>query len=361
MKPSHQIIFWGIALSGFIFLIWLFKSMLLPFVLGGAIAYLLNPAVNRLVRMGLKRRVVVLGILGCFLILSAILLAIILPILAREAIGFIDAAPQYTQKIWSMLEPNIAWIQEKIGHRITADQIQEAMKENIGKALQVGKGVLGGLTTGSLAIVDFFTTVLITPVVAYFLLKEWPRITTYVHDLMPVTHLQTISDLAGKIDQKISGFVRGQIMVCFCLGLVYAIALSIAGLNYGFLIGLGTGLLSIIPFVGSALGLVTSLIVAYLQSGGEWSFVGIIAAIFFVGQFIEGNFITPKLLGDSVGLHPLWIIFSLMAGGSLLGLLGMFLSIPVAASIGVIAGFLIERYKSSIYYRLDFDPNGNEG
>ncbi len=351
MKPVHQLIFWTAALAGILFLIWLFKAMLLPFVLGGAIAYLLNPLVNRLVRLGTKRRVVVLGILGCFLTILITLLAVILPILVREAAGFIDAAPEYAHKIWLMAEPHIVWIQEKIGQQITADQIQEAMKENIGKALQVGKGVLGGLTTGGLAIVDFLTTILITPVVAYFLMKEWPRVTSYIKDLLPKAHIETITNLTGQIDKKISGFVRGQIMVCFCLGLVYAIALSFAGLNYGFLIGLGTGILSIIPFVGSGLGFITSLVVAYLQTGGDLAFVGIIAAIFLIGQFVEGNVITPKLLGDSVGLHPLWIIFSLMAGGSLLGLLGMFLSIPVAASIGVLAGFMIEQYKNSAYYQ----------
>ncbi|MDD3021212.1 MAG: AI-2E family transporter [Alphaproteobacteria bacterium] len=351
MKPVHQLIFWATALAGILFLVWLFKSMLLPFVLGGAIAYLLNPLVNRLVRFGAKRRVVVLGILGCFLTVLVALLAIILPILVREAAGFVDDVPQYAHKIWLLIEPRILWIQEKMGQQITADQIQDAMKENIGKALQVGKGVLGGLTTGGLAIVDFFTTILITPVVAYFLMKEWPRVTSYVKEMLPKEHEEVIVNLAGQIDGKISGFVRGQIIVCLCLGLVYAVALSVAGLNYGFLIGLGTGVLSIIPFVGSAVGLVTSLVVSYLQSGGDITFIGIIAAIFFVGQFIEGNFITPKLLGDSVGLHPLWIIFSLMAGGSLLGLLGMFLSIPVAASIGVIAGFMIEQYKASAYYR----------
>jgi len=353
MKPSQQATFWALALAGLCALIWLFKSILLPFVLGGAIAYLLNPVVNKLVRKGISRRWVVLLILGTFIVMVSVLLAIILPILVKEAIGFIKDAPEFAHKIWNLLEPQILWVQEKIGQQITLDQIQEAAKENIGKALQVSKGVLGGITSGGLAIVDFLTTLLITPVVSYFLLKEWPRVMAFVKDLLPKTHAGTISDLAGQIDKKISGFVRGQITICFLLGLSYAIALSIAGLNYGFLIGLGTGILSIIPFVGSALGLVTSMGVAYLQSGGDLVFMGIVLGIFLFGQFVEGNFITPKIMGESVGLHPLWIIFALMAGGSLLGLLGMFLSIPVAASVGVIAAFLIERYKSSIYYRLD--------
>lgn len=351
MKPMQQMIFWALALAGLVGLVLIFKAMLLPFVLGGAIAYLLNPLVNRLVRLGIGRRAVVLGILGIFITLVIVFLAVVTPILIREAMGAIDSAPDYVQKIWALLEPRLVWVQEKIGHQITLDEIQTAMKGNIGKALQVGKGVLGGLTVGGLAVVDFFTTVLITPVVAYFLMKEWPHVTAFVKGLLPKDHAETITGLAARIDGKISGFVRGQITVCFLLGIAYALALTFAGLKYGFLIGLGTGILSIIPFVGSALGLVASLLVAYLQSGGDLVFIGTIAVIFFIGQFIEGNFITPKIMGDSVGLHPLWIIFALMAGGSLLGLLGMFLSIPAAASIGVIAGFLIERYKASPYYK----------
>jgi predicted PurR-regulated permease PerM len=143
--------------------------------------------------------------------------------------------------------------------------------------------------------------------------------------------------------------------VCLALGFAYAIALSIAGLNYGFVIGLSTGILSIIPFVGSTLGLAISLIVAFLQTGGDLTFIGIIAAIFFIGQFIEGNFVTPKLMGDSVGLHPLWIIFALMAGASLMGLVGMFLAVPFAASIGVLVNFAISEYKKSEYYQCKDD------
>jgi predicted PurR-regulated permease PerM len=156
----------------------------------------------------------------------------------------------------------------------------------------------------------------------------------------------------NQIDVKIAGFIRGQLTVCFVLGLFYALGLSIAGLNYGFLIGLGTGFLCIIPFAGAAIGLVAALSVAALQSGGDLAYIGIVAGIFAVGQFLEGNFVSPKLIGDSVGLHPLWIIFALLAGGSLLGLLGMFLAIPVAAIISVLIAFAITQYRDSPYYQV---------
>lgn len=355
MKISSLQVFWGFAVLIAVLLIWLFKAVLLPFVLGGTIAYLLNPIVNKICSKGLGRQAAVLTILGTFFLFVSGLLAIITPILVREAAGFIESAPAYTQKLWQLAEPKILWIQAQLGYAITSEQIQTVLEENIGKAFQIGKGVLGGITMGGVAIVDFFTTVLITPVAAYFLMKEWPKIVTWVHGVIPRDHLSTVSMLGRNIDIKISGFVRGQITVCLALGFVYAVALSLAGLNYGFVIGLSTGVLSIIPFVGSTLGLLTSVIVAFLQTGGDLSFVGIIAVIFFAGQFIEGNFITPKLMGDSVGLHPLWIIFALMAGGSLMGLLGMFLAVPVAASIGVLVNFAVSEYKKSPYYQTKTD------
>jgi len=356
--------FWGFAILFFILLVWLFKAVLLPFVLGGTIAYLLNPIVNKICAKGLKRQTAVLCILGGFFVFMAGLLAIITPILVREAAGFIQSAPVYAQKIWEMAEPRLMWVQEQLGYEITSDQLQTVLQDNFGKALQLGKGVLGGITTGGIAVVDFLTTLLITPVAAYFLMKEWPQVMAWVQGIIPRGHILTVSVLGRQIDLKISGFVRGQITICLALGFAYAVALSIAGLNYGFVIGLSTGILSIIPFVGSTLGLVISVVVAFLQSGGDITFVGIIACIFFAGQFIEGNFITPKLMGDSVGLHPLWIIFSLMAGGSLMGLVGMFLAVPVAASIGVLVNFAVSEYKKSPYYQThepDKDVTGHKG
>lgn len=351
MKLSPIQTFWGISVLLLILLIWLFKPILLPFILGGTIAYLLNPLVNKICSKGLNRQAAALCILGGFFLFLAIILAIISPILFREAEGFIQAAPGYADKIRDFVEPRLMWIQEQMGYTITTEQVQTVIQENMDKALQVGKGILGGIKTGGVAIVDFITTFLITPIAAYFLMKEWPQITRWVKGIIPRSQVTTVSRLGRKIDLKISGFVRGQITICLALGFAYAVALSIAGLNYGFVIGLGTGVLSIIPFVGSTLGLVTSVIVAFLQTGGDLSFVFIIAGIFFAGQFIEGNFVTPKLMGDSVGLHPLWIIFALMAGGSLLGLVGMFLAVPAAASIGVLVNFAVSEYKKSAYYQ----------
>ena len=181
-------------------------------------------------------------------------------------------------------------------------------------------------------------------------MKEWEHIMAWGEDLLPRDNKDTIKDLLKQIDAKISGFVRGQISVAVILGIAYAIALTIAGLKYGALIGLAAGLLSIIPMVGSAIGLVVSIVVAYFQSF-DLTYVAIIAAIFFAGQIIEGNILSPKIVGDSVGLHPLWVFFALLAGGALFGVLGMLLAVPVAAIAGVLLAFAIMQYKSSPLYK----------
>lgn len=365
MTIASRSVFWFAAFLAFALLIWLFKSVLLPFVLGAAIAYLLNPAVSKIAgKKGVNRRTAVLLILGLFTVTVSILLALIVPVLLREASGFIEAAPSYFDKIWAYIEPRLDGLRDRLGfsgNGQIADQLQVAVKDNLGKTIGVGKSVIGtlatGLALGGQAVAGFVATLLLTPIVAFFMMKDWPAITAWIYELVPPHRRDTVKDLLDDIDVKIAGFIRGQVMVCFILGGMYAIALTLAGLNYGFVIGLSAGLLSIIPYVGSTIGLVTSVVVAGLQSDGDMVYVGIIAAIFFAGQFVEGNFITPKLIGESVGLHPLWIIFALLAGGSLLGLLGMFLAVPVAAVVSVLVTFAIQQYRLSPYYLTSSDQD----
>ncbi len=355
---SHAI-FWAVTTILFVALVVLFSDVLFPFVLGATIAYLLNPTVAWLTSKGMGRSGAAALILGVFLVLFGALLAVTVPILVREAAGFIQEAPGYADRIWQMAQPWIDSFRAKMGYKIT-NQIQTAVQDNLGKTLGVGKnmigGVVGSLAVGGQALVGFMASLLLTPIVAFFMMKDWPRIVTWVYGLMPRHSEATIRDLLAKIDVKIAGFIRGQLTVCFFLGLMYAIALTIAGLNYGFVIGLATGILCIIPFAGTAAGLTVGLVVAFLQTDGDITYVAIVAAIFGVGQFIEGNFVTPKLIGDKVGLHPLWIMFALLAGGSLLGLTGMFLAVPMAAIIGVLVSFAVQQYKRSPYYCAALPP-----
>jgi len=344
-----QITFWCGASALFLLFVWVFKAVLTPFVLGIAVAYLLNPLVKRFATTGIKRTTSTILILSVFFIAVTAILIVVAPIIAKESKDLIEALPGYMDKLFILIEPYKEWIQVNIGADYVADS-KTFLKENISKILSVSGGIAGGIAAGGQAVLGMLTTIVLTPLVAFFMMKEWPAVTDWVEELIPRQHEKMVQKLIKDIDLKLAGFIRGQLTVAFLLGVIYAIALTIAGLNYGFLIGITAGLLSIIPLVGSTLGLIVSVAVAWFQAG-DIEYVGIIAAIFVVGQIVEGNILSPKLLGDSVGLHPLWILFALMAGGSLFGIVGMLIGVPVAAVIGVLTSFGIAQYKNSAFYK----------
>ncbi len=349
LKPTTHLIFWSCASLLFLLTIMLFKSVLLPFVLGIAVAYLLNPIVNKLGDIGISRAPAAIIILGSFLIVIVGFIGVISPILYREISQFSDDLPNYIEKFWGIMSPITAKLNQYIGGE-NGQSLEVLLKQNAGSAVSVANYIAQKFASGGQAIMDIISVTIFMPIVAYFMMKEWDNVTNWVCSLMPRHSEEVIMGLLEQINTKLSGFVRGQITVALFLGIAYAIALSIAGLKYGILIGLMSGLLSIIPMFGSIVGLLVSVAVAWFQAG-DIIFVGIIAAIFITGQLIEGNFLTPKLVGDSVGLHPLWVFFALLAGGSLLGILGMFLAVPVAAVIGVLLSFTIKKYKESAYYK----------
>lgn len=347
-KYMPHIAFWAVMLALFWGAVILFQDVLLPFVLGLAVAYLLNPAVNKIAAMGCSRALAALLILGGFLLVFGLVIGGISPIVYHEFLDLYQDLPLYIEKFWSITAPITAMIEDHIG-AADVQNIEALLKENSGSAAQVAQFILQKIGAGGQALVDLLSVAFFMPIVAYFMMKEWPRMTAWAQGLIPRPMEATVLDLLSQIDGKIAGFVRGQITVSVTLGLGYAVALSLVGLKYGFVIGLGAGLLSIIPMVGSVVGLLVGMAVAWFQTGSLF-FVAVVAGVFALGQVIEGNFLTPKLVGESVGLHPLWVFFALLAGGSLLGLLGMFLAVPVAAVIGVLLGFGLRQYRASAYY-----------
>lgn len=348
ISMRQHMIFWACTFVLFLGFVWLFGDTLLPFVLGLAIAYLLEPLVQLLGKNKIPRWIAALIILGGFFVFVATVLMLIGPPLYREALQLANAMPDYADNLYKMVEPYLIWLQERFGNGDMEDY-KKVIQQNIGKALNVGVGVVGGVLSSGQAAIGTISVLVLTPLTSYFMMKEWQNMTKWTDDLIPRGSYDTVKGLLHQINVKLSGFVRGQISVAFALAIIYALALTVAGLKFGFLIGIMAGVLSVIPLIGSTVGLVVSVLVAWFQSG-EWSYVGIIAAIFLVGQFVEGNFLTPKLLGSSVGLHPLWILFALLAGGSLFGIVGMFLAVPVAAVVGVLLGFAIKQYRESPYY-----------
>ncbi len=350
LSTTTKTLFWVGFLALFVGFIWLFNDILTPFILGIAIAYLLDPIVRKFTsQKRIPRWAVGLIILTLFFGLLSLLFILLAPMAFRQGQQLIEQIPNYIQNVLDYLNPYLIWIQDRVGQDYI-EEINNYVKGNAGKIVGVTGGIAAGIATGGKVVAGMATTLALTPLVSFFMIKEWPAVVRWVENLYPRQHAPMIRDLLRQIDKKLSGFIRGQITVAFMLGVIYAIALTVAGLNYGFLIGLGAGIFSIIPLVGSTLGLIVAVVVSWFQAG-DWVYTGIIAAIFFAGQFIEGNFLSPKIVGDSVGLHPLWIMFALLAGGSLFGIVGMLLAVPVAAVIGVLVGFAIKQYKASPLYQ----------
>ena len=348
-----QATFWIAVLGILIGFFWLFKDVLAPFLIGFLVAYLLNPFIRKLQAGKISRKAATLGLLSAFFLTVFIVFAVISPIVIREIADFANTLPETLRQLWAQMQPTVNRLQAMAGVSYSSS-LADTIEPFIGQATDTSKQVIQGIFSGGMAVINLTLTIFITPVVAYFLMKDWPHITNWIESLMPREHEKELHSLWRQIDRKIAGFIRGQLLVCVVLGVGYAIALTIAGLKYGFVIGLLSGLLSIIPFVGSAFGFITAIIMAWVQMG-EISYVVIIAAIFLIGQFLEGNFISPKLVGNSVGMHPLWVLFSVMAGGAVLGILGMLIAVPVAATIGVLSAFFIQKYRKSNFYEAKGD------
>lgn len=349
MKLSQHALFWGAALAIFIGLLALFSDVLTPFVLGIAVAYFLNPVVNLLGKYKLSRTWATAVILVLFLTIICIISMLIGPLLGREIIGFVNALPGYVEALQTNLAPYIERFSHYLGG-FKADDLFSSAQENSDTILAVLKNLGNRLLSGGSAVIGLISLLILMPVVAFYMMRDWPKFASSIDDLWPRQHRETIRELLKEIDYTISAFVRGQLLVAFILGLFYGSALTLMGLEYGFFVGFTAGMLGIIPYLGSILGLLASTVLAWLQFH-DLSMVGLALGIFVFGQAVEGNVLTPKLVGDKVGLHALWVIFALIAGGNLLGFTGLLIAVPFAAVVGVLLRFALKQYKQSAYYK----------
>lgn len=345
----QQIIFWLSFFSGLIFLLWLLGGILLPFVAGMVLAYFLDPVADWLEEHNVPRLVATTMIVGLFVLIFILALMFLLPVLIDQIGSFARELPAYVQNIVKLLN-NAApeWLLKEIESR--GVDMKGPASDLATKAAGWLATLLQSVLSGGLALVNLLALLVVTPIVAFYLLNDWDRMVAKVDSWVPREHVETVRQLADDADHAIAGFIRGQGTVCLTLGIIYAIALSIVGLNFGLLIGLGAGLLSFIPYVGAILGGVASVGMAIVQFWPDWVMVAVVAAIFAAGQFLEGNFLTPKLVGGNVGLHPVWLMFALFAAGYLFGFVGMLLAVPVAAAIGVLIRFALEKYMESSVY-----------
>jgi predicted PurR-regulated permease PerM len=344
----RQLIFWLAALAVFILMLWLLSGILLPFVAGLAIAYLLNPLTDRLVKLGINRMIAALLIIGVVVLAFIVIVLLVAPLVAGQLSSFIDSLPGYVTKLQAMInDQSRPWMQKLLGAGFSPEK-------SFGDLVTQGMGwittFLKSLWSGGQALVSLFSLIVVTPVVAFYLIYDWHRMLRTVDSWIPVRQRDTVYALAREIDETISGYVRGQIAVCLILGTFYAVTLTLSGLNFGLLIGLISGLVTFIPYVGSMTGLVLAVGVAVAQFWPHYTSIVLVLGIFLVGQFLEGNVLSPKLVGESVGLHPVWVIFALLAFGYLFGFVGLLVAVPMAATIGVLCRFALRRYRASTLY-----------
>lgn len=345
--------FWVGMLIAIAIGLWLFSGAIFPFLVGMGLAYLLDPLASRLQRLGLNRVVAACAILLCFVLLMVLALWVVVPLLAQQVASFADNMPRYLARIQDLANENLRPLLQRFGGESILNDTQSSLGQVFTQGASWAGGLLKSVWSGSQSVLGIVGLFVIAPVVAVYMLIDWNRMVATVDSWVPVSQRETVRKLARDMDRAIAGFVRGQSMVCLFLGVFYAVGLSLVGLNFGALIGLGTGFLSFIPYVGSTIGLVVSMTVAIVQFWPEWTWIIVVLAIFIAGQFIEGNIISPVLVGDAVGLHPVWLMFALVAFGSLFGFVGVLIAVPAGAAFGVLARFALRKYLASPYYQDD--------
>jgi predicted PurR-regulated permease PerM len=317
-----------------------------------ALAYLLDPLVRSLQRFKIGRKAAALLIVAVAIVFCVVLVMLIAPVLTHQIASFIDSLPGYVTKLQALIaDPNSTWLGRIVGERLP--DAQKSMGALAGQGAAWLAAVAASIWSGGQALVSVFSLLIITPIVTLYLLFDWDRMIAAIDNWVPRPHRATVRRLAGDIDRVIAGFVRGQALCCVILGVFFIAGLVLVGVNFGFLIGLVAAVLSFVPYVGTIFGLVVGGAIALVQFWPSLTPFVIVIAIFAVGQAVEGNVLQPYLVGKTIGLHPVWLMFSLFAFGYLFGFVGLLVAVPVAAAIGVLARYAINQYLASPLYTGD--------
>jgi predicted PurR-regulated permease PerM len=362
LPVRQQATYWGIAAAVFLFLLWSMGGVLLPFLVGGAVAYFLDPVADRLERLGLSRAAATSLITLVAVLLFVLVILAVIPTLIQQTTALVNAAPEIAQRLQAFLLDRFPELSD------STSVMRRTLADIAAFVQSKGAALVQGVLTSAKSIVSALIFIVVVPVVAFYLLLDWDRMIARIDSMLPRDHAPTIRRLAAEIDAVIAGFVRGQVSVCLVLGAFYSIGLMLAGLKFGLVVGAIAGAITFIPYVGSIVGGALAVGLALFQFWGsvevadgetvrmatDWVRIGIVAAIFAAGQFLEGNILTPKLVGNSVGLHPVWLLLALSAFGSLFGFAGMLVAVPVAAVLGVLTRFAVQQYRESrLYLGLD--------
>ena len=335
---------WGTAALVTGLMLWFLGPQLLPFVLGAAIAYFLDPVADRLEAWGLSRALSVAVISIGAVLICVIGLLLVLPALINQLISLVEALPGYVQNFRDYLSQRFP------SQMQDGDLLQQSLTSVTDTLKTKGGELLNTALSSAVSLVNVLMLLLIVPVVSVYLLVDWDRMIARIDELLPRDHAPVIRELAREIDDTLSGFIRGQGTVCLVMAVYYSLGLMLTGLNFGLLIGTFAGIVTFIPFVGSIAGGALAIGVAIVQFWDTPLMIALVAGVFFLGQIVEGNVITPKLVGDSVGLHPVWLLLALSVFGAVFGFVGLLVAVPLAAAIGVLVRFFVERYKAGRLY-----------
>jgi predicted PurR-regulated permease PerM len=350
MTLQRQLGFWVAAFALFAFVLWGLSEILLPFIAGFVLAYFLDPVADALERLGLPRVLATLIIL-LVAVLSVVFAGLLIaPILGDQLVKFAGDLPELLKTLiqrFNEIAPS--WMKDALAKSGT--DVQGSISDIAGKATGWIATLVASIWSGGMALVNLISLLVVTPIVAFYLLADWDHIVEKIDSWLPRDHADEIRSISRDINAAMAGFIRGQGTVCLLLGVLYAAALSFAGLKFGLAIGMLAGLLSFIPYVGAIIGGVLAIGVGLVQFWPDFGSIAIIVAIFVGGQFIEGNFLSPRLVGRSIGLHPVWLMFALFAFGYVFGFVGLLLAVPMAAAMGVLVRYGFGKYLNSNMYR----------
>ncbi len=352
MSGRRHILFWGGAFAVLAVLVWLLSAMLLPFVVGMALAYLLDPLVDWCEARGAGRTLGTCLVLAGIAVAGLLSLVVLFPLVRDQTLALAAALPDMLGRAQDLVSRSVARLHDWLP-RGEAQDLGNGLGQVGSTAVALVGDLAGRLWSGGMLLIDVLSILLITPVVAFYLLRDWDRMVARVDSWLPRAYAPTIRVQAGRIDTVLSGFVRGQTLVCLISGVLYAVGWTAVGVDFAVVIGMIAGILAFVPYVGGVVGLSVALLVGIGESGLDWVVIGLIVGVYLVVQALEGSFYQPRIVGRRVDLHDLWIIFALLAGGTLFGFLGVLLAVPVAAAIGVLVRFGIERYLASSFYRGD--------
>ncbi len=349
MTMQKQILIWSFLLGSSLFVLWMFRGILLPFVVGMALAYLLDPIADLLEKIRFSRFWATCLVITLMMLIIISAFFLLVPAIVQQAVGLIEGLPGYVEMLQNFATERAPELYAWLGEERVA-QFENGLANMLSGGIRMLGNVSAQLMQSGLTLINVLALLIITPVVAFYLLLDWDGMVAQIDRLLPRDHREEIRQVMADIDRAMAAVIRGQGAVIILLSIFYGVGLTLVGLNFGLAIGVTAGLLSFIPYVGFLVGIALSVGVAIVQFWPDAWPIALVLGIFLVGQFLEGNILYPKLVGSSIGVHPVWLMFALFAVGTLFGFVGLLLAVPIVAIIGVLVRFLIKKYQQGPLY-----------